>query len=161
MVNKVITCRNATSYRGMLTRGKEYKVLDADYSKNCTKIVCDNGKTRLFPFDCFDLEGRYVPMLVSWSFDDNIEEVKRDDFLTWVEVTINLSDGTKRWCKLFTPELLLRILSLPNTSGIYHPNIIVVRSLNFSDVDRMLKEMDENDELIEASIQIIESTVDI
>jgi len=157
MTNKVITCRNATSYRGMLTRAKKYMVLDIDYNKSCVKILCDNGKTRLFPLEFFDLDGNDVPMLVNWSFDDNIEDVKREDFLTWVEVTIELSDGTKRWCKLFTTEIISKILSLPNNFGIYYPNIIIVKSFDYNDVDKMLKEMDENDELIGAS-QIIKET---
>ncbi len=157
MTNRVITCRNATSYTEMLTRGKKYMVLDIDHNKSCVKIVGDNGKTRLFPLGSFDLDGNDVPMLVSWSFDDNIEEVKREDFLTWVEVTIEMSNGTKRWCKLLTAELISKILSLPSNFGIYYPNMIIVKSFNYNDVDSMLKEMDENDELIGAS-QIIKET---
>lgn len=71
MVVNDITCINATLYKGMLTRGKSYKVIEIDESKDCVKLVCDNGRTRLFDCGCFDFEGKPVPMLIEWNYDDD------------------------------------------------------------------------------------------
>ena len=154
MIGKVITCRNATLYPGMLTRGKEYTVLDIDDEKNVFKLKCDNGRTRLFPMSDFDIEGKPVPFLINWKFDDDPEETKSEDFLCWVEVTFVLSDKSRRWCKFYTPDLLYRVLNQPhvNPPGFFMNKFIAVRSLEFEDVDKVLKYLDENDELIEASL---------
>lgn len=155
MVFNDITCINATFYKGMLTRGRTYRIIEIDESKNCVKLVCDNGRTRLFDSGCFDFEGKPVPMLIEWNYDDDpIKAEKDDEFLSWVEVSFKLSTGEKRWCKLITPSGLQRILNLPNSNpaGIYIPHLIIVKSYSSDDVDNMLKWMDENNELISASI---------
>ena len=156
MISSEVTCKISYLHPGMLTRGKKYKVIDINEDKALIRIVADNGRTRWFSSYKFNLEGKEIPMLIDWKFDDNIEQVKRDDYLTWVEVSFNLSDGTKRWCKLLTPELLSKILNQPNINspGWYIPNVILVRSFDIQDVDTVLKELDEDDNLIDASIEL-------
>lgn len=63
------------------------------------------------------------------------------------------TDGSKRWSILYTPERLLNNLSRPNVDppGLHMQQLIVVRSYEVSDVDRVLRVLDEEDELIEAS----------
>ena len=154
MIGKEITCVNATLYEGMLTRGKVYEVLQFDELKDCVKLVCDNGRTRLFKCSCFDFDGKPVPILTEWSFDDDPIKADSEDYLTWVEVSFKLSTGQRMWCKLNTPNGLQKCLSQPhiNPTGVYIPHLIIVRSYNREDVDNMLKWLDENNELVGASI---------
>jgi hypothetical protein len=156
MISNEVTCKIANSYPSMLTRGKKYKVVDINENKSLVRIVCDNGRTRWFSYNYFDLEGKEIPMLIDWMFDDEVEQVERDDYLTWVEVSFHLSDGTKRWCKLITPELLSKILNQTNINppGWYIPNIILVRSFEIQDVERVLRDIDDNGKLIEASLEM-------
>ncbi|MGF7056823.1 hypothetical protein [Brassicibacter mesophilus] len=111
MISSEVTCKIANSYPYVLTRGKKYKVIDVNEDKTLIGIVSDNGRRRWFSYYDFDLEGKEIHMLIDWKFDDNIELVERDDYLTWVEVSFNLSDYTKRWCKLLTLKLLSKILN--------------------------------------------------
>lgn len=155
MISSEVTCKIANSYPCVLTRGKKYKVIDVNEDKTLIRIVSDNGRRRWFSYYDFDLEGKEIHMLIDWKFDDNIELVERDDYLTWVKVSFNLSDYTKRWCKLLTPKLLSKILNQPNVNfpGMHIPNIILVRSFEIQDVDKVLKDLDDNNELIEASLE--------
>lgn len=93
------------------------------------------------------------PRLVSWQFDDEVETDNLDEW-NWIEITMLFSDGSKRWSILYTPERLLNNLSRPNIDppGLHMQQLIVVRSYDESDIDRVLKVFDEEDKLIEASI---------
>ena len=156
MMLNVVTCKDATTYPEMLTRGKEYKIVEIDSNKGVIKLVCDNGRTRKFPLHYFDLEGKPIPMLVRWEFDDTPEESKSEEFISWVEVTFELNTGEKRWCKLFTPELLRKVLNQSGEiiPGFFLDKYIAVRSLEYDDVDKVLRYLDESNELISASLPI-------
>lgn len=94
------------------------------------------------------------PRLLNWHFDD---EIGTDNPKDWIEITMHFTDGSKRWSILYTPERLLNNLSRPNIDppGLHMQQLIVVRSYEFSDIDRVLKAFDEEDRLIEASKKII------
>ncbi len=153
-MGQMITCTRASTYPSALTRGKAYELLAEDADKGKVRIRGDNGRTRWYPASYFDLEGRPVPMLTGWKFDDPIDD--DDEATSWVEVSFNLSDGTRRWSMLFTPDRLKRGLEQPNIDppGFHAPHLIVVRSLDPADVDRTLRYLDEQHELLEASLPI-------
>ncbi|WP_339240540.1 hypothetical protein MKX40_07575 [Paenibacillus sp. FSL R5-0517] len=63
------------------------------------------------------------------------------------------TDGSRRWSILYTPERLLNNLSRPDIDppGLHMQQLIVVRSYEVDDIERVLYVFDEEDKLIEAS----------
>lgn len=68
-------------YEGMLTTEKQYKVLDIDKDKNCIKLVCDNGRTRLFNAYCFEFDGVSVATLINGKYGESIS----GKYKIWIE----------------------------------------------------------------------------
>lgn len=93
------------------------------------------------------------PRLVRWHFDDDVKADNLEEW-NWIEITVYFTDESRRWSILYTPERLLNNLSRPNIDppGLHMKQLIVVRSYEVSDIDRVLKVFDEEDKLIEASI---------
>jgi len=60
----------------------------------------DNGRTRWFPAHCFDLIGGSVPVLSRVAILDEIDDTQRD----FVEVEVELSDGSRRCCWVRCPK---------------------------------------------------------
>ncbi|WP_166246570.1 hypothetical protein [Paenibacillus turpanensis] len=91
------------------------------------------------------------PRLVSWRLDDEIGNDENE--WNWIEITICFSDGTKRWSIIYTPQRLHNNLSRKNIDppGMHIKHMIIVRRYDVEDIDRVLKALDEEDELIEAS----------
>lgn len=92
------------------------------------------------------------PRLLNWHFDDEVGTDNPKEW-KWIEITMHFTDGSKRWSIIYTPERLLNNLSRPNIDppGLHMQQLIVVRSYEFSNIDRVLKAFDEEDRLIEAS----------
>jgi hypothetical protein len=101
------TCMDISIYREALTRGKKYEVLAYDEAKGKIRVKGDNGRTRWFPKLCFDLKGRTVGVLESFTIDDPILDPKMD----CIEVTVKLSTRRKRWCFFVTPSWLEAYMS--------------------------------------------------
>lgn len=151
VVGKLVNCVSVGTYEGKLTRGQKYIVLEHDSEQQRVRIRGNNGRIRWYPMYCFDLEGGSVPILLRWQFDDPIED-EADD---WVEVSFDLSDGTRRWCSLVTPARLKWHLEQPLADpGVRASHLIVIRSLSSEDVDRMLRLLDQQDELLDASLPL-------
>ncbi|GIO91081.1 hypothetical protein [Paenibacillus lactis] len=93
------------------------------------------------------------PRLLRWHFDDEVETDIPEEW-KWIEVTMHFTDDSRRWSILYTPERLLNNLSRPNIDppGLHMQQLIVVRSYEISDIDRVLRVFDEEDKLIEASM---------
>ncbi|WP_235549421.1 hypothetical protein [Paenibacillus sp. Root444D2] len=89
--------------------------------------------------------------LLNWKFDDEIQGAP--DEWNWVEITLTFLDGSKRWSILYTPERLLNNLSRPNIDppGLHIPHMIIVRSYRREDVERTLRFLEAESELISAS----------
>jgi len=88
------------------------------------------------------------PRLLRWHFDDEVETDIPEEW-NWIEVTMHFTDDSKRWSILYTPERLLNNLSRPNIDppGLHMQQLIVVRSYEISDIDRVLRVFDEEDKL--------------
>lgn len=149
--NKFITCVCVGVFAGALTRGSRYEVLEEDPVKRQVKVRGDNQRHRWYPAYCFDLEGNPAPTLVSWQFDTSVEDEKNDN----VDVSFTLSDGTCRWSLFITPDNLNRLLSQPySTPGLWASHLVVVKLLSPTVVEAMLRHLDENGDLIPASLPI-------
>jgi len=142
---RYVTCRSIGVYGHALTRGKNYEVLKEENDKY--RVTGDHGK-RLWIDKYYFIEGiSEVPILISWHFDDDVNKFEL------VEVTLNFSDGAKRWCIVTTPEKLIEHFKDrdPNPPGFNIQNLIIIKTLKEQDVEKTLKYLDEQDELIKAS----------
>ncbi|PZD97243.1 hypothetical protein DNH61_03650 [Paenibacillus sambharensis] len=92
------------------------------------------------------------PRLLRWQFDDEVESNDPSEW-NWVEITMNFTDGSRRWSILYTPERLHNNLTRLNIDppGLHMSQLIVVRSYEINDIDRVLRVFDEDDTLIKAS----------
>ena len=156
MEERYITCKRVGCYEDALTRGKKYKVVDENVSNENVKIIGDNGRTRWYSSNMFDLDGNIVPVLVDWRYDDQVDQDDNGEDWNWIEISFTLSDGANRWSILYTPERLLSNLKRDNIDppGLHIPHLIIVRSYRKEDISRVLKYLDDEDELIEASLPL-------
>ena len=161
MIGNIIVCKDISSYDGKITRGKSYIVLDDDKNKEIVRVWTDDGFKEWFPYYCFEFEEKCVPILLEWEFDDEV--IDDPDEYNWIEISFSLSDGTKRWSILYTPERLSNSLKRKNIDppGLHIQHMIIVRSYKKEDIDRVLKYLDDNNELIDASRLLNPSDLDI
>jgi hypothetical protein len=152
----LITCLSIGSYRGALTRGRQYEMLGESATGN-VKVCGDNGRTRWYSKILFDLAGGPAPVLVNWQFDYPIVNEFQDE----TDVSFTLDDGTRRWCWFITPAHLAARLNQPYAEpGIQSAHMIVVRSLAPEVVGAMLRHLDEQGELIAASLPVLPGVTD-
>ncbi|MBE1553064.1 hypothetical protein [Sporosarcina limicola] len=152
MTNQTIICRTIGEYTNNLTRGKSYQVIEINGEKELIRIICDLGRHRWFPQYYFNLDGTGVVSFISWTFDD---EVTVDPTVTnWIEISLEMSDGSKRWCMLYTPERLLNVFKQPNIDppGMHLKHMIIVRSYTVGDVQWTLTSLEQQDELMKATL---------
>lgn len=144
----MVTCLAVGVYTDALTRGRRYEVL-AERGDGSVRLRGDNGRVRWFPGDLFDHAGGDAPTLVRWWFVDDHRVPAGGD--GWEEVGFELSDGSKRWCSVATPGHLAELLAEPLNAGIWAPTMVVVRRLEREVVEAVLRHLDRQGELLEAS----------
>lgn len=154
MINKNVICRVVGVYSGALTRGKSYEVFEINNDKEMVRVKGDNEKHRWFPFYCFNFDGENIIDIVSWKFDDEV--TKEPNETNWIEISMRMSDGSERWCILYTPERLNNYFQQPNIypNGLHIKHMIVVRSYEMEDVQSVLDYLNEEDELIGATLPL-------
>lgn len=146
-----ITCTCAGVYP--LTRGRQYELLAHDPETNQVRVRNDKGRSNWIPSDYFDLSGGSVPVLTAWRFDDPVsDEINgRDETNNWIDIIVQLDDGTQRWCQMATPDYLKGLLN-QSEPMLYAKNLIVVRDLATATVEQVLCHLDQQGELIEFSL---------
>lgn len=149
MDRKLVTCKNIGVYKHVLTKGNCYEIVDEDNDK--FRIKGDHGRRVWISKDYFIVGKVEVPVMINWEFDDELED------FDLVEVTINFSNGMKRWCLITTPHRLVKHFEQPNLNppGCNIRHLIIVKSMNFEDINKTLKYLDEQGELEEATIQLL------
>lgn len=153
-MNKIITCKSIGAYEASLKKGKRYELLDKNDLKNQVKIRDNNGRVRWYPTILFNLQGEDIPIVLGWEFTTPLDS-EMDD---WVEVKINLSDGTKRWCSFVTPEYLQEMISKSNSQpGFWSAHTIIVKNIKTDIIDKMLNILDQNGEILAASLPFVDS----
>lgn len=152
-VNEMV-CVSVSVYRDALTRGKQYTVLSVDYESSQVRVKDDKGRTRWFPAYCFGQRDRSVPKLVTFHFDDPISS--HEDLP--VEVTVELSNGERRWCIFSTPAALegcgewIEGTQVPFHYGNRH--IIIAKELSEDFIRRMLHHIDNQGELMKCTLPL-------
>ena len=145
-MGNLITCVRIGVHGSNLTHGQQYEVVEENTERRQVRIRSNRGRLRWFPRLCFDL----IPPLVSWQFDEKIEDEVEQEWAP--NVSFLLSDGRRRWSILATPQFLTMMFEPPMPHpGFWASNLIVVRSYAPEVVDQALRHLDEEGELINAS----------
>ena len=146
---RFITCTSVGVYGHAITKGSFYEVVAEDDDK--FRII-GNQNRRIWINKCYFAEGKVeVPILQSWKFDDEL------DSYDLIEVTLTFNNGMKRWCLVTTPERLVKHFEQPNLDppGCNIQHLIIVKTMNNGDIDRTLKNLDEQGEIEKATILLV------
>jgi len=118
MDEQIATCVCVSVYEDALTRGLKYKVLEIDEEKQQVKIKGDNGRTRWFPINCFDLTGADVPEIESiWIEAEEWPPDEWNPLTDDTDVTVKLTDGTCWVASFFTYQRIRTIVEESKMSG--------------------------------------------
>ncbi|BBH24140.1 hypothetical protein Back11_54850 [Paenibacillus baekrokdamisoli] len=145
-----VTCTRIGVYSHALTRGKIYEVFKIEDYKY--RIAGDHGK-RLWIHKGHFVDGIVeIPILRSWKFDDEIDE------LDFIDISMIFSDGSRRWSMVTTPEKTRNYFNNSCVeSGFHIEHLIIMKTLEKLDVEETLRNLDKNDELFKASKELDES----
>lgn len=149
-----LVCVSESVYRTALTRGRHYMVLANDGEKRRVRIKGDNGRIRWFPAYCFNHSDMPVPTLATFHCDDPITPHKDLP----IEVTVELSNGERRWCIFATPSALaccgdwIEGTNVPFHFGNRH--VVVAGELSNDLIERMLRYIDRQGELLECTLPL-------
>jgi hypothetical protein len=139
-----VVCTSESVYAGALTRGGTYEVAEVDDGARQLRVRDDRGRLRWYPTYCFATEGEVVALLASYVVDDPIEDPTAD----WVEVTVTLTDGGRRWCAFTTPAHVAQRGEQLEADGrsfrafFAVPHAIVVTRLSTGVIEATLRQLD-------------------
>lgn len=146
----VVTCVCVNVYGDDLIRGQKYEVVEENLERCQVRVKGGNGRLRWFPSKCFDFDNQPVLTLTEWQFDVEID----GDNQTWMpEIKVALSDGSQRFCIVTTPQTIAHLLVGP-MPYFWDSHLIVVPSYAPEIVDKALRDLDVQDNLLEASYSI-------
>ena len=147
----VVTCKCESIYLDALTYGKRYDVLETDLDKNQLLIEGDNGRTRWFPSECFEMTTVELPRIASINFLDEITSPGQ-----FCEINLEMSDGTKRWCYFVTPEHLAQSGDTLNGTDVRihyaSPHMVVVNHLTEDSVRLALDHIERQGQLLTCTL---------
>ncbi|MFF2015900.1 hypothetical protein [Paenibacillus sp. NPDC058177] len=148
-------CSSIGNYEHALTKGKKYKILDE--KEEMIRIVGDHGRRVWINKYYFYFNDEEVLILTDWKFDDDVET------LEFIEITLTFNDRVKRWCIITTPDKLKQHfarLAAPELPGIHIGHMIIVQRIDVDTVNGFLRQMDNQDELLKASLPLGEGSED-
>ncbi|HEU5380771.1 MAG TPA: hypothetical protein VFV38_35555 [Ktedonobacteraceae bacterium] len=102
---KEVTCISEGMYSGSLKYSHIYHVIAYDTNKRQIKVQNENGSVRWYPEGCFAPGRKEVLKVARILSADSIEGSQ----VPSSEVTIELSDGQRRWCFFMTPDGLAQL----------------------------------------------------
>jgi hypothetical protein len=146
-----LVCITEAGYRGALTRGASYEVIALDDGARQFRIRDDRGRSRWYPAFCFADATATVARLAAVQLDDPVDHPTAD----WIEVTLTLTDGRRRWCAFTTPATVaLRGEALGTDGQAFRaffgaPHVVIVTQLSEPIIATTLDHLDRQG-LIEA-----------
>jgi hypothetical protein len=155
---RTLICKYVGNYPHALKKGSNYVVLEEDKDKEQIRILGEHGKRIWVKKNFFVDSDSFVPILKSWIYDDDISDtVLGSGGLYFIEISFELSDGSKRWCSVCTPETLELYIknNISIEDYVYIQNLIVTKSFNEIDIEIALRDIDYQDLLIAASKELI------
>ena len=145
-----LVCVAEGAHPGRLTRGRVYDVAASDPARALVRVRDNGGRLRWYPSAVFAAPDFVPTRLVTFTLDDAIADPADD----CVEVTLHLSDNTRRWLTFTTPTRLARTgdaYSLPE-GVIVHAHlllahVIVLSSISADAIAAVLAYLDGQGEL--------------
>jgi hypothetical protein len=146
-----VVCINESVYHGSLTYGSVYDIVGVAADKGHVRVRDDRGRLRWYPAYLFTATADAPPRMNSFTIDDEIEESPN------VEVTIEFTDGSRRWCFFITPETLaVDGDSIEGTHARMHygSNMIVVSELSADTIERALRQIERQGDLWRSTVPL-------
>lgn len=142
---EIVVCLDGGLYPGVLTEGKEYRVISWAEPKTRIQLRDDGGAVQWVPRCFFDVSRTSAPVLIKATPRDELEDdVDPSSFA----VDIELSDGTSGWCFFTTPAALSELVETTVGDGDLHmygePNMIVVSDITQEIIDDTLAYLNTN-----------------
>jgi hypothetical protein len=150
------TCIDESVYRGALSYGRSYRILELDDNEqpHSIKLQGDNGRVRWYPAYCFDLSGRAVPRLETVTIADDLASAEQ----RLIEVELHFSDGQRRWCLFAAPAALESSGDyIDGTSIRLHydmPHLIIAGILDEPTIKQALHQIERNGRIFSCSLAI-------
>lgn len=149
-----LRCKQISVYQGALTRGKQYLEIARDEGAQQVRIEDDRGRKRWYPMYCFDNGIEPLPMLVDYQLEDQTDTIEN----SFIEVTVTLSNGERRWCIVATPAALVGCGDwIPETQIRFHyrnRHMLVLEKLSEDLIGRVLRHIDTQGELEECTLPL-------
>jgi hypothetical protein len=143
-----VTCISVGVYEHAITKGKVYDLLAVE---NDNYRIKGNHDRLVWINKFYFSDGIInVPLLVSWCFDDDIDQIN------FIDVTFTFSNGSKRWAMVTTPE---KLQSHFENAKVYPPgfnmhHLIILRSFRDEDVEVTFRTLDLQGDLEEATLPL-------
>jgi hypothetical protein len=142
-----VTCCCVSVYEDALTYGRKYAIIGAN--EDNLRVENDAGRRGWYPRYCFELSGGDVPRLASFHLDDPLPaEIP-------VDVSMELADGSKRWCWFATPRMLERCGDhVPGTEVHMHycGHMIILSEISEQLIEAALRHLERQGELLDYTV---------
>ncbi|WP_299710592.1 hypothetical protein [uncultured Tenacibaculum sp.] len=141
----IVYCINESSFSDHILKRKSYVI--QDIKQDLLRVFNTRNKLVWLPEYCFTKEE--MPDIKSIIIDDEITDSHND----YIEVTIEFSDGVKRWTSFIT---INKLNSLFNEFRDYvlGNELIIVKEVNETIIKRTIIELDKKDELYEMTKEL-------
>lgn len=158
---ETVVCSRVSVYGHALTRGEAYEVVETDRARRQVRVRGDHGMLRWFPSHCFARPDEPIPVMMEYTIDDAIPE---GGATAPVEVTIRFVSGERRWCIFATPRALAGCGDwIDGTRLRFHArnrHLILAEQVNGDLIDRILRHLDEQGDLVECTLPLFETPED-
>lgn len=143
-----VTCLSIGVYGHALRRGDVYQVRKEQAGKY--RVMGRHGKAIWVAKEYFQKGRVKLPMLESWIFDDDPDETN------FVELTLTLNDGSRRWCSVTAPQKLADHYREEHVEpfGIFDPHLLIMETLDPDAMQKMLIHLENRDELLQATMPL-------
>jgi hypothetical protein len=149
-----LICITEASYAGALTRGRRYVAVAEDDEKKQVKVRADTGRICWFPAACFVPHDHSVLSVIRVVLDDHVDR----SHTGVIEVTVELSDGQRRWCMVSTPEGVSRLMQAQLPAGrllLYGAShLIVVDTLSPAMIEQAIRYIERQNDLLASTLPI-------
>ena len=139
-IGKSVYCVDESVYSDHITKRGKYEVFQSE--KGQLRIKSNHQKLVWIPKDCF-VDDK-LPEIVNIQIDDEIKDPEND----CVEVTVEFSDGEKRWTAFATINWVRNLFN-DHTNHVIGSGFIFLRKIDRENIKTAIKELDRFNELIE------------
>ncbi len=139
---EIIYCLDESVYSDHISKRKSYTIKDTKPDQ--IRIVNNSQKLVWLPNPCFT--NAKIPEIIEIKIDDEITDSQND----CIEVTIEFSDGEKRWVTFATVNWLKGKIN-EHKNYLSGNGLIFVEELSETSINRTIIELDKQNELLHVS----------